>query len=143
MPFDNKDTNSNKNGIRGIANAMFRILTSFGSNRPMQIRKITDNYSVSGQIAPTDVALIKAAGFKTIMCNRPDGEANGQPTADMIKQIAKDHDMNFRYVPMSPRGLGATTLDDFAAVISKEPGPVFAYCRSGNRCTILWNATQN
>lgn len=108
----------------------------------MQISKISDEYSVSDQITPSDVALIKASGFKTIMCNRPDGESSGQATAEMIRKIASDYDIDFHYVPVSPRGLGETTLDDFTKVVTEATGPVLAYCRSGNRCTILWKMTQ-
>jgi len=108
----------------------------------MQISKISDGYSVSDQISPADVALIKASGFKTIMCNRPDGESAGQPSAEIIRKIASDYDINFYYVPVSPRGLGATTLNDFNKVITEAAGPVLAYCRSGNRCTIMWKMTQ-
>ena len=48
----------------------------------MEYRQITDDYAVSGQITPDDVAAIKAAGFRSIICNRPDDEQPGQPSAD-------------------------------------------------------------
>ena len=50
----------------------------------MEYRQITEEYAVSGQIAPEDIAAIKAAGFRSIICNRPDDEQPGQPTADEI-----------------------------------------------------------
>ena len=40
----------------------------------MDIRRLTETYAVSPQITPEDVAAIKAAGFTTIINNRPDGE---------------------------------------------------------------------
>ena len=40
----------------------------------MDIRKITDEFSVSPQIRVADVAAIAAAGFRAVICNRPDGE---------------------------------------------------------------------
>ena len=108
----------------------------------MQIHKVTDNYSVCGQITAADVALIKASGFKSIMCNRPDGEEFGQPSAEIIKQAAEDHDIKFFYVPMGRTGIGAELLSDFREVVDGDNGPVFAYCRTGNRCGLLWNASQ-
>ena len=48
----------------------------------MEYRQITDEYAVSGQIAADDIAAIKAAGFRSIICNRPDDEQPGQPTAE-------------------------------------------------------------
>ena len=108
----------------------------------MQIHKIADNYSVSGQITPADVPTIKAAGFNTIMCNRPDGESFGQPGSDMIKKAAEDLGMKFHYVPQGHSGISMNTLADFRKVIA-EGEPVFAYCRSGNRCAMLWNAAHS
>ncbi len=109
----------------------------------MQIYKVTDNYSVASQISASDVALIKAAGFKSIMCNRPDGEEFGQPSAEIIRQAAKDHDIKFFHVPMGRTGISAELLADFRDVVNGENDPVFAYCRTGNRCGLLWNASQS
>ena len=51
----------------------------------MEYREISNNYSVSGQILPEEIAAVKAAGFKSIICNRPDNEQPGQPSADSVK----------------------------------------------------------
>ncbi|MDE3029426.1 MAG: TIGR01244 family phosphatase, partial [Paracoccaceae bacterium] len=40
----------------------------------MEIRALTPDYAVSPQIEPADVAAIKAAGYTTVICNRPDRE---------------------------------------------------------------------
>ena len=109
----------------------------------MQVYKVTDDYSVCGQISASDVALIKASGYKTIMCNRPDGEEFGQPTAEIIKKAAEDHEMKFFYLPLGRAGIGEDLLNEFRDVVNGDNGPVFAYCRSGNRCGILWNASQS
>lgn len=108
----------------------------------MQIYKVTDNYSVCGQISASDVALIKASGFKCIMCNRPDDEEVGQPSAEIIRKAAEEHDIKFFYVPMGRSGISAELMRDFRDVTNGDNGPVFAYCRTGNRCEILWNASQ-
>lgn len=107
----------------------------------MSATEIDPNYVVTGQISLADVASIKAAGFDTVMCNRPDGEAADQPAASQIQRAVEKAGMKFFYVPMG-RSLSATTLSDFKAVTDGENGKVFAYCRSGNRCTMLWKATR-
>ncbi|MGI9500254.1 MAG: beta-lactamase hydrolase domain-containing protein, partial [Geminicoccaceae bacterium] len=43
-------------------------------------RKVTENLSVSPQITTSDIEAIAAAGFRSIICNRPDGEAPDQPS---------------------------------------------------------------
>ncbi len=100
------------------------------------------NYAVTGQISVADVADIKAAGFDTVMCNRPDGEAPGQPAAAQIKRAVEKAGMKFYHVPMG-RSLSPDTLSDFKAVTDGDNGKVFAYCRTGNRCTILWKSTRS
>ena len=104
--------------------------------------EIDPNYTVTGQISVADVANIKAAGFDTIMCNRPDGEAADQPAAAQIQRAVEKAGMRFFYVPMG-RSLAPNTLSDFKAVTTGDNGKVFAYCRSGNRCTMLWKATRS
>ncbi|MFU0503518.1 protein tyrosine phosphatase family protein [Pseudaminobacter sp. NGMCC 1.201702] len=109
----------------------------------MEFRQISDNYSVAVQITSDQIATIKAAGFKSIICNRPDNEQPGQPSADEIRKAAEAEGLGFRHVPVIS-GQPATP-DDVAAMASalKElEGPVFAYCRSGARSTNLFLAVQ-
>lgn len=100
------------------------------------------NYAVTGQISVADVADIKTAGFDTVMCNRPDGEAPDQPSAAQIQRAVEKAGMKFFYVPMAG-SLAPTTLSDFKAVTNGDNGKVFAYCRSGNRCTVLWKSSKS
>ena len=55
----------------------------------MEIKKLSENLSVAGQLIPADVANIAELGFKTIICNRPDGEASDQPEFDTIRHNAE------------------------------------------------------
>ncbi|MCF6273445.1 MAG: TIGR01244 family sulfur transferase [Rhodobacteraceae bacterium] len=104
----------------------------------LRATELAPRYSVSGQITVADIADIKAAGYDTIMCNRPDGEAPGQPAASQIKRAAKKAGLNFYHVPMGG-AMAPNTVGDFKAVVNTDSnGKVFAYCRTGNRCTMLW-----
>lgn len=104
----------------------------------MRVSQITENYMVCAQISVADVADAKAYGFDTIMCNRPDNEENGQPSAGQIERAAKKAGLKFFHVPMAHNGMAADTVDNFRAAVSSDNGKVLAYCRSGNRCTMLW-----
>ena len=44
-------------------------------------RRVTDDFSTAPQISVADVAKAAALGYSTIVCNRPDGEDPGQPSA--------------------------------------------------------------
>ena len=108
----------------------------------MEYRQINDDYSVSGQITPDDIAAVKAAGFKSVICNRPDDEQPGQPSADSVKQAAEAAGLEFRYVPVVSGQITEQNVADQAAALEGLKGPVFAYCRSGARCTNLYALIQ-
>ena len=56
----------------------------------MNIREINEEYSVSGQITVEEVDEIKALGFKSIVCHRPDGEEFGQPEFAAVAKRAQE-----------------------------------------------------
>jgi uncharacterized protein (TIGR01244 family) len=102
------------------------------------ITEITPDYSVAPQIAPGDVAGIADRGFRTIMCNRPDGESAGQPAADAVRAEAERLGLSFAYLPVVSGQIVPQNVEDFRAALSRLPAPVLAYCRSGARCQNLW-----
>jgi len=108
----------------------------------MEYRVISDNYSVSGQILPEDIAAVKAAGFNSIICNRPDNEQPGQPSADSVKEAAEAAGLEFRYIPVVSGQMTEQNVADQAVALKGLKGPVFAYCRSGARCTNLYALVQ-
>jgi uncharacterized protein (TIGR01244 family) len=108
----------------------------------MEYRQISEDYSVSGQIQPADVAAIKEAGFKSIICNRPNDEQPGQPSADTVKAAAEAAGLAFRYIPVISGQMTQENVDDQAEALDELEGPVFAYCRSGARCTNLYGLIQ-
>jgi sulfide:quinone oxidoreductase len=106
----------------------------------MNFRKITDDLSVSPQIGVADVAAAAAAGFRSIICNRPDGEAGDQPAFAAIEAAAKAAGLAIVYQPVqmvSPADAVA-----FAANSAALPTPILAYCRSGTRCATLWTIAE-
>ncbi|MGX8007995.1 TIGR01244 family sulfur transferase [Mesorhizobium sp. ORM8.1] len=108
----------------------------------MEYRQISDDYSVSGQIQPEDVAAIKQAGFKSVICNRPDDEQPGQPSAESVASAAEAAGLAFRYIPVISGQITQDNVDDQGKALDELEGPVFAYCRSGARCTNLYGLIQ-
>ncbi|RWK53097.1 TIGR01244 family sulfur transferase [Mesorhizobium sp.] len=108
----------------------------------MEYRQISEDYSVSGQIQPDEVAAIKAAGFKSVICNRPDDEQPGQPSADTVKAAVEAAGLAFRYIPVISGQITAQNVEDQAEALDELEGPIFAYCRSGARCTNLYGLIQ-
>ncbi|MBO6718239.1 MAG: TIGR01244 family phosphatase [Rhizobiaceae bacterium] len=103
----------------------------------MEIRQVAEAFAVSGQIAPADVAAIKAAGYRSIICNRPDNEEGAVPH-EQIEAAAKEAGLAFRYLPAISGQLTQANVDDTAKALGELEGPVFAYCRSGARSTNLY-----
>lgn len=105
----------------------------------MDIRKVTDEVSVAPQINAADVAAAKAAGFRSIICNRPDGEVPGQPAFAEIEAAAKAAGLQVRYQPV--RNVSMQDAIEFARLAAELPKPVLAYCRTGTRCITLWTVS--
>lgn len=108
----------------------------------MNIKKISNGFSVSDQICPEDLKSIEYAGFKTIICNRPNGEDSQQCEVSSIKNAAAPLGIDVVYVPVVHNTISAEDVLQFAAVLEKSDKPVLAYCRSGLRSSTLWALTQ-
>ncbi len=104
----------------------------------MDIRRITPHYAVSPQIRPEDVPDLKAAGFVRVICNRPDTEVAGEERSEAIAAACADHGLDFVTLPVDHASLTPALVARQRAAIEEAPGPVFAYCRSGTRCTHVW-----
>ena len=104
----------------------------------MDIRALTPDYAVSPQIEPADLAAIKAAGFVTIIDNRPDGEIPPQLHGSVMRAAAEALGLHFVANPVIGGQLTIENVTRQAAAITASPGPVFAYCASGNRSSIVW-----
>lgn len=103
----------------------------------MDIKRLSDDVSVTGQIAPGDIAAIKSAGYRSIVCNRPDGEASGQPAFRDVEAAAKSAGVEIRYLPVVPGKITPADGKAFASLMQQLPKPMLAYCRSGSRSTSL------
>lgn len=103
----------------------------------MEIRQLTEDYAVAPQIGVEHVPLIKAAGFKSLISNRPDAEDGAVPH-DEIEAAARAAGLEFRYIPVISGQITQANVDDQADALDALPKPVLAYCRSGTRCTNLY-----
>ena len=55
----------------------------------MDIRKIDQTLAVTGQVRAEDVGAIAKAGYRAIVCNRPNGEAADQPMFKELERVAQ------------------------------------------------------
>lgn len=108
----------------------------------MEFRQITDDITVSPQIMPEHLQQIADAGYRAIICNRPDGEGADQPTFDEIAAAAKSVGLEARYLPIISGKVEDGDAVAFGQLLRDLPGPVLAYCRSGTRSATLWSLSQ-
>jgi len=108
----------------------------------MDSKQLTPQLHVASQISKDDIPAIAALGFKVILNNRPDGEGEDQPLAAEIEAEAKAHGVEYIYQPVVGTAITDENADNFGATIAANEGPIFAHCRTGTRCTILWMLSQ-
>lgn len=105
------------------------------------IRWVTPDFAVAGQLEPADFSRLAAEGFKTVVKNRPDGEEPGQPSEADMNAAASAAGLVFKALPFA----GAPPppmVSAFASMLAKSEGPVLAYCRTGRRSIMAWALAQ-
>lgn len=109
---------------------------------PINAVPLSETLSVAGQISPGDLRAIAAAGFKSIVCNRPDGESPGQFSSQDIATAARQAGLTLAYQPVVSGRASPNDGREFGELLNQLPGPVLAYCRSGMRSATLWALSQ-
>lgn len=103
----------------------------------MDIRHIDESFAVAPQFAPEEMAALAEQGFTAIICNRPDGEEEGQPTVSAMREAAQEAGLAFHHLPTSSGVFPEALIAGFRAVRWGSDGPVLAYCRTGTRSITL------
>lgn len=105
------------------------------------VRMLTDSFAVAPQLTAEDMSAVAAAGFKSVIINRPDFEGGpDQPSAAQVIAAAQVAGLVAEYQPVVS---GAITQDDvlaFSELVKTMPKPILAFCRSGGRSTQLFQA---
>ena len=105
------------------------------------IRHVTDDISVAPQISVADVEEAARLGFKTIINNRPDGEAPDQPSSGEIEAAAAAAGLAYFHIPVSG-GPTPAQVETTARLMAEADRPILAFCRSGTRSIVTWSLAQ-
>ena len=97
---------------------------------------------MSPQIDPSDAAAIKAAGFTTVICNRPDAEVPPSHHASAMRCAMEAEGLRFEELPITHQTMTPDRIAAQNAVIEESDGPVLAYCASGTRSSVVWALSQ-
>ena len=104
----------------------------------MKVTKLTPNISVAHQLTEQDLEEAVAAGFKTIINNRPDGEASDQPRSEELAATAKHLGLAYHHIPAVSGQISSNQVEAFRTALGGAEKPALAFCRTGLRSATLW-----
>ena len=102
------------------------------------IHRLTPAFGVAGQLDADDIAALAAQGWRSLVCNRPDGETADQPDGAGLVQAAAAHGLAWRHIPVISGQWREADVAAFAEALRTLPAPVLAFCRTGTRSIHLW-----
>lgn len=107
----------------------------------MDIKPVTSSFSVADQVTEADLPQLKVLGYRTLICNRPDAEVEGQPAAESLAARAREQGFDWYWIPISSGQFTDDAVADFSQALAGHQ-PVLAFCRTGTRSITLWALAQ-
>ena len=105
--------------------------------------EIAEQVFVAGQLFEHDIRLAAKQGVKSIMNNRPDGEAPGQPVNADLARVAAELGVEYVYFPVVARNVTREDVENFARTCDELERPLLIFCRSGARSTQMWELAES
>jgi sulfide:quinone oxidoreductase len=124
--------------VRAIAYQRGSGISREGYRPAMKIKQLTPEIAVAAQISTADIKDLAEAGFRTVISNRPDGEAPDQPENTALKAAAQEAGLAFRHIPAVSGQMTERDVEDLASALGEIETPALMFCRSGTRSTTLW-----
>jgi uncharacterized protein (TIGR01244 family) len=109
----------------------------------MRVLELAPQVYVSGQVFEHDIRLAAKQGVRSIMNNRPDGEALGQPLSADLAKTAEELGITFLHLPVDPRSISKHDVEQFAKACDELERPLLIFCRSGARSTKMWQLAES
>jgi uncharacterized protein (TIGR01244 family) len=106
------------------------------------MRHLDNKTLVAGQILPSQMPEIAAAGVTMVVNNRPDFEEPGQPLAAEIEAAARAAGLGYAHIPIASGMRPEDVVAMMDAMIEAGEGKLLAFCKSGTRSTFLWALTR-
>ena len=105
----------------------------------LPIRPLTPELCVAPQLEPAAMAEAAAAGFRSVINNRPDFEGGpDQPTSAQMQAAAEAAGLSYAFLPVNGAYQSPEEIAAFGELLQRLPKPVLAFCRSGARSTKLF-----
>ena len=104
----------------------------------LPLQAIAPDICVAPQLTAAAMAEAAAAGFRSVVNNRPDFEGGAdQPTSAQIEAAAVAAGMEYRHLPVAGGYQSPQEVEAMAQLLAELPRPLLAFCRSGARSAKL------
>lgn len=97
----------------------------------------TRDLSTSSQIAEEDIKKLTAEGYRTVICLRPDSEAESFSHGSLAEKV-QSAGMHFVYFPIEKGKITPSKVAQFGELINAKSGRVLVYCRGGTVSSTLY-----
>ena len=105
----------------------------------LPVAQHSSTFAALPQISRAELAQIAAAGFKSVINNRPDGEGGpSQPMSEDLRLAAEAHGLRYAHLPVVSGHITADQVARFRDLLAQLPQPVVAFCRTGTRSAALY-----
>src|SRR5688572_11013138 len=105
----------------------------------IQVQQLSGDVCVAPQLGPDAMADAAAAGFKSVINNRPDFEGGpDQPTSAAMQAAAAAAGLAYEFLPVAPGYQSPEEIARFAELLASLPKPILAFCRTGTRSGKLY-----
>lgn len=99
---------------------------------------VAPDIAVAPHLQPEQMADVAAHGFKSVINNRLAEELG--PVQEELRTAASQAGLQYQWQPVNPAAISAQDVAQFAKLLEDLPRPILAFCRSGSRSTVLFNA---
>ncbi|MCQ3830567.1 TIGR01244 family phosphatase [Microbulbifer elongatus] len=105
----------------------------------MERKTLDSQVSISAEPALAEFAALAEQGVEVVVCNRPENEAEDNPSFAELENAVSDAGMTFVAIPFSRGQMQPQHSEAFAELL-RIGKKVHAFCRTGNRSCNLWAA---
>jgi uncharacterized protein (TIGR01244 family) len=105
----------------------------------LAVNRIAPELAVAGQLDAAAMADVAAAGYRSVVNNRPDFEGGpDQPTNASLEAAARAAGLEYAFLPVQSAFQTPDEAARFADLLDTLPKPILAFCRSGSRSGRLY-----
>jgi uncharacterized protein (TIGR01244 family) len=105
----------------------------------LPLTRLNDEIATAPQLGPEAMAAVAAAGYRSVVNNRPDFEGGpDQPTSADVEAAARAAGLEYVHLPVAGNYQSPEDAQAMAQLLERLPKPVLAFCRSGARSGRLY-----